>query len=580
VLDEVTPGHRHGQAKQATAGIDGRLERASVTSQAFAQAPASRGDRRTKLALVAVIALHVVLVWSARIPGVLTGEDDAEYILLGHALGEGSYRELWRVDTPLHSQYPPGYPALLALWEVVAGPTQAARLALSAILSVATLLVLYGAIARRLGARIAVAAVVVLAVNPFVVQFGGEVASELPYTFLSVACLYGLIRWEDHRGQDRGGASATWLAAAVVAALGAALVRSAGLSLIAAVILWLALKRQGKAAVVVSLATTVTVVGWLLWTVLAPEQFVGRSYVADMLISPENGYLMTLARRIVRHAWRYVPGGLWAIATPTIQGTVVDNIVSLLVLAVTIPVGLVALWRRWSGAAVYLATYTALILLFAWNQTRFLVPMLPLVVPVILLGGVSLARSFRPRWAPSVLTVLVVLLVWGGSSRSATLVARNSCPRTEGIPVAECTWTPEQEKYFEALRYVQSNLPPGAVILTAKPGPLYYYTGRQSISAEAAARQRPEDFIGWVKGQGAGYVLLSAVHSTEIRFFSRLLQANCERVRLIQSFGPTALLFGLEGEATMTGTDGEACRAIARYHDLVVPKTEIDNRST
>ena len=530
--------------------------------------PVSHGDWRIRLVLAAVLACHVALVWSARIPGVLTRQDDAQYILLGRALSDASYRELWRVDAPMHSRYPPGYPALLAFWEVVAGPSQTARVALSVILSTATLLVLYAAIRRRLGTSIALASVVVLAVNPFFVQYGGEVASEMPYTFLSVVCLYGLIRWEDDREQGRTSAAATWLAAAVVAALAAGLVRTFGIALIAAVVLWLGLNRRWRAAAGVAFAGALTLGAWLLWTVLAPEQFVGQSYVADALAGPGPSFLVTIVGRILRNAWLYPQSVPWLVATPTIEGNVVDNIVGLLVVGITSLMGLLVLWRRWRVAAVYVATCVALLLAYSWTVTRFLVPMLIVAVPVILLGGVSIALSFRPRWAPSVLSVLVILLVWGGSSRSAKLVAENSCPRSEGIPVAECTWWPEQEKYFEALRYVQANLPPDAVILTSKTGALYYYTGRKSISMDAARRQRPDDFIAWVKSQGAGYVLLAAFDASEIRFLSVLLHANCDRVHLIQSFGPTALLFGLDVGAAPTGTGG-ACQAIGRYRELL-----------
>jgi len=549
--------------------MDGRLEGAPVTSVPQTQTSASRGNWRMRLVLAAVIACHVALVWSARVPGVMTGQDDAEYILLGRALSHGSYRELWRVDAPVHSQYPPGYPGLLAIWEAVAGPSQTARATLLVILSAATLLVLHGAIRRRLGTSIALASVVVLAVNPFFVQYGGEIASEIPYMFMSVVCLYGLIRSEDELEQGHKRASNAWLMAAVAAMLGAALVRTVGIALVVAVDLWLVLNRRWRAAAGVALASASTFGVWLLWTALAPEQFVGRSYVADALNNPGRSFLVMLVSRILRNAWLYVQGLPWLVAAPTIQGSVVDNIVALLVLGITGPTGLLVLWRRWRGAALYAATYVALLLAFSWNVTRFLVPMLVVAVPVILLGGVSIALSFRPRWAPSVLSVLVILLVWGGSSRSAELVAQNSCPRSEGIPVAECTRTPEQEKYFEALRYVQSNLPRNAVILTVKSGALYYYTGRKSISVEAARLRRPDDFIGWVKSQGAGYVLLSAVDGSEIRLFSVLLQANCDRLQFIQSFGPTALLFRLDVEAA-TGTGGDACQLIGRYRDLLV----------
>ena len=68
------------------------------------------------LAAAALVLLHAVLCWLARPAGILTGQDDVEYLVLGQALREGSYHLLFRVDAQLHAQYPPGYPAMIAVW--------------------------------------------------------------------------------------------------------------------------------------------------------------------------------------------------------------------------------------------------------------------------------------------------------------------------------------------------------------------------------------------------------------------------------------------------------------------------------
>jgi 4-amino-4-deoxy-L-arabinose transferase-like glycosyltransferase len=530
-------------------------------------------DWRRGLVLALVLAAHIALVWTARSPGVLTGQDDAEYILLGRALAQGSYRELWRVDTPVHSQYPPGYPALLAIWQSVTGASHSSRVVLSAVLSSATLVLLFGAARRRLGPFIAAASVGVLAVNPFFVQYGGSVATEMPYVFCSVACLYALIRSEDARKDGAERASTIWLVAAVVATLAAAQMRSVGIALVGALVFWLLWAGRWRAAIGVSLAAAVTFGVWLGWTFVAPEQFVGRSYVADVFDSRGGSFPVVMLRRVADNAWNYMTLGLlWVMAVPTIQGTIADNVAGLLILGVTLVGGLYVFWRQWREGLLYLATYSFVVLVFRWQATRFLAPLVVLLVPGVLAGAAALARWIGPRLAAPVTVLTAILLGYGGVARSATLVAENDCARNEGIPSPDCTISAEEARYFDALRYVQSNLPDDAVFLTAKSGALYYYTGRRSVTVEGARVQHPDDFIDFVKSQGAGFILLSGVDDIERGFFAPRLQVNCRRLVLVQSFPPSVLLFSLNGDIAASDHDNSACEAIESFQKLNPPR--------
>jgi len=525
--------------------------------------PPSSGEWRRALVLTAVVLCHVALVWSARNPGLLTGQDDAEYILMGRALSQGSYREVWRVDAPIHSQYPPGYPALLGFWEAAGGNSYRARVALMTAISAATLLLLHSTLRRRFGGAVAMATVVVLAVNPYVVQYAGELASETPYTFFSVLCLYCLVRSDESRHLGVARSATAWLTAAGAAAVIATMTRTVGIALVG--MLWLSmvfLQQRSKAVLLFTLACVATTGGWLLWTILAPEQFVGRSYIADVMrdVGP-----LTLLRRVGAHVWSYAVESLpWALAFPTIQGTVIDNVAGLLVVALTLMAGIYVFLRRWREAALYLLTYASVLAIFRWHLTRFLVPALALLVPCVFVGAEWIAGRLRPSWSRGGLIVLTLAMVWGGAERSRELVVDRSCHRSEDIPLAECT-TPEQAGYFDALRYVRTGLPENATFLTAKSGALYYYTGRKSISVEAARGQSPEDFIPFVRSQGADYVLLASVDSLELKYFGPLLQANCERLQLIKSFTPATLLFAVNPARFSATGERDACEAIAEY---------------
>jgi hypothetical protein len=76
---------------------------------------------------------------------------------------------------------------------------------------------------------------------------------------------------------------------AIAAVLIAALTRSIGVTVVAALIAtWWLLGRR-RAAVGLAIAAAVTVGPWLGWTMMAPNQYAGRSYIADFQLSRRPG---------------------------------------------------------------------------------------------------------------------------------------------------------------------------------------------------------------------------------------------------------------------------------------------------
>jgi hypothetical protein len=394
--------------------------------------------------------------------------------------------------------------------------------------------------------------------------------------FFSIACLFALTIAEDDRTLGSTRLSLGWLTVAPVVMIAAGLVRSVGVALCGALVVWLMSYRQWRAALAVLISGVSTIGVWLFWTTRAPEQFVGRSYVADVMDAPGVSLPMVLIQRAMSNGWLYATEGLtWAIAVPTIQGTVADNIVGVLLVGITLLAGFHTFAGRWRAASVYLSAYGVVLLAYRWQTTRFLVPLLIVVIPCIFVGTHSLMHRIRPNWAMPAIVVVTLLLGWGGANRSAAiLAAQGNCARTEDIPQADCVVAPEQVEYFDALKFARSNLPQDAVLLTVKSGALYYYTGLKSISVEGARTQDPHDFIDFVRAQGAGYILLTAVDDVERGRLSPLLLANCERVRLIKSFPPSALLFAIDDSSAASGGGESAeCEALTTYRARYAPRS-------
>jgi hypothetical protein len=187
----------------------------------------------------ALLLLHAALAWLVRVPALTTGNDDSVYLLLGRALRDFHYVQLHVVGTPAEAQYPPLYPALLGIVSALGGERLDLLLAANIGLSVVGLGLLYAAV-RRQAPWVAVLGLALLAINPDLLRLAGGLRSE-PLLIALVSAVLLL--------SGRAAPSRWDLAGAGAAAIGAALARSAGVTVVAALVLtWLATGRIRAAA--------------------------------------------------------------------------------------------------------------------------------------------------------------------------------------------------------------------------------------------------------------------------------------------------------------------------------------------
>lgn len=515
------------------------------------------------LLAIALLALHAALAWVGRPAGVATRQDDAVYLLLARSLREFGYQNLYYVNTPPHGLYPPGYPAMLAVWGGLFGDGFDGLALLSVLASTATLGLIYLVMRRLASPVVRLLVLAVLAVNPYLIQYGGDIASEAPYMLLSVLALWLLVR------QDK--VTTGTLVLVGVVAVAAALTRAVGAALLLALgIHWL-LERRWRAAGLLTAASAVAVGGWLWWASRVPHAVAGHSYVADATHRADNkppaGMGEILFERTVDNVPNYLAISLpYRLPIPTLPGTLVDNVLGALIVTLGLVAGVWLLWGKWRPAALYILAYGAVLAVWPWQVGRFLVPMLPLLVPAIVLGLGEALRGVRPAWsAPAMATLMLVLLGNGFTRTTGELRQKGGCERGLEFPSPTCV-APDQSSFFAALRYIRANLPSEAVLLTAKPEPLYYYTARRA-SPTLPSRIRAESLLPELYRTGTGYVLLGSLQAAEPTRLADALAANCRRIEPQEFFPPRTYLFRV---LSQDAPDGEqaGCEAVAEYRRL------------
>lgn len=562
-----------------------------------------------------LLALHAALAWYLRTPGIGTGNDDAVYLLLGRALRQWSYSDLFYVGSPTEAQYPPLYPAFLAMIGGLFGERLSLFVAANIVLSVSGLALVFDVI-RRQSAAIALLTLAMMAINPLLLGLAGAVRSEPLCLALTGLSLWLLARPAPSRTAE------VWAGAS---AIGAALSRSAAVTLIAGMGLYWLLRRRWGAVAILGVASAITVGSWLAWTVVAPRQLPGRSYVSDAafipvapappdpldpvvplpeapsgvatpptaeppsrelpstgaeelsLPSPDSGpriappaaptsFPATLALRFRTNLRDYTRALLQSVGVSTYQSTRGVNLSWLLLLAT---LGLVGIWgvgRWWLVAVLALGCHGLLLVLWPYALPRYLAPLLPYLMLAVFWGARevdALARRRLPRAAPQNLVPIMLAagMLVGAVPGMVRRVQESAACKVEGQLPGNACQDPAERAFFEATTYIANHTPDTARFLAAKEAVFYYYTGRRVVPIYQVTAGQVPDLREYLSRHQAEYVFLSHLKLDEWAMVGPLL-AICDELELMGSWGATAVLMQLrEGTA-----ERPACGALRAYN--------------
>ena len=231
---------------------------------------APRRSRARDLVLIGAVAFVLrllwVLIWGRIEPPIGSINDTVFYEYAAASLAKGTYTGLLLVPT---AAWPPGFPFLASLVYDVFGVHPKLVLGMNAVLSTATVLLLYLAADRILGRREARVAAVVFALLPGPLYFTGLFLSETTFMFVLVGFLALAVHLPDRR----------WTPVVLGVALGlAALTRGEGF-LMAAIPLamwWGHVPRRAwlRRAALLLVAMALTVAPWTIRNAVVMDAFI------------------------------------------------------------------------------------------------------------------------------------------------------------------------------------------------------------------------------------------------------------------------------------------------------------------
>ncbi|HEY9384235.1 MAG TPA: hypothetical protein VIP80_12055 [Gemmatimonadales bacterium] len=562
--------------------------------------PLARRVSLVHVVAAVLLAMHAALAWSLRAPSITAGADDAVYLMLARGLRHLSYHNSWIIGAPPQAQYPPFYPGVLALAGTVFGSGLDVALGLNVLCSTAALATGF-ALVRRWSEPLALFGLAAAAVNPWLVLLAGLVASEPLFLFLVMQTLW----WA-----ARPAPSARTRAVAASMAIAATLTRIIGVVLVAALLVEWLLQRRLRTAAIFATVGGALIGAWFVWVLMAPRGLPGQSYIADALFPGAVAVVATpptdsspntvapdparasppapprgsppasvhpppassrslpsiIARRVWRNGQTYLSAGVFsALALPVTRTTRWDNWGWLAALAVLGILGIIELTRRLRPAILLLLCYAGLLLVWPYSLDRYLVPLIPLILILLLLGGQRLTRSWEGfgRWLiPASLTG--ILVASGLAANSARLTAAAACDRASPLLSPGC-FGPEQRAFFAAALQAGREAPAGAVFLSPKAPTLFYLTGRRSVDVFHALRLSPDSLRAYLQASGVEYIVLSRIHLDQ-RWIARTLQALCAEWKLTADYreGGALLLEHVSSERGSAEQRRASCEATSR----------------
>lgn len=467
--------------------------------------------------------------------------DDAWYILLAKAMATGHGYTLINSPSPgIMPFYPPAFSFLLSLIFRIAPefPQNVWLLksvSITAMIGVGMAAYHYFARVRALPFHLALSLAVAIVIHPALTFLAtSTLMSECVFTCAQLLTIV-VIELAVSKSRIR----LAWhyvLLGALLASI-TFLVRSTGLALLAAIMLYLLKERLTRAAVIFALGVAVLVGPWMIYTrIHAPtpaQQAEQNSYIVESYATQfwqkQAGFgpfgtitLSDIPERMLNNAFHileYDSGALLAYpvyrALEPTEGKKREVKTALLSLTLFLlaATGFVAAVRERMTVAELLAPFTLMmILLWSFSPFRFLLPLLPWAMLYVAYGVRAIYRlgrrmsriSTRTRQMAvigSVVGVLAAISLYG----NVTYIIQLHGPQAQ-----RPHWVRAYDENVAMYRWMGEHLPKEAAIAAQNPALLYLYTGHKTVGSWEPAKHWED----W-KQMGVRYLSITASHQVD-----------------------------------------------------------------
>ncbi len=504
---------------------------------------------------ITIIAVVVAAVFAYTFnPKLDLGGDNCNYYMYATSLASGEgYRDPGTPGHPAVNSFPPGYPLLMAPLRAVTPDIIPQKILNGAFLLAATI-VLYLFLRRTLpNPALALTAALAAALNYRVLQFASIMMSETSFLLFSALTLYMLYLFDKRDDQIKWWRN-PWFYLMILFAGYAYMIRTQGVTLAVAVIVWLLTTRKWWQSAGFLCGFLLTTLPWAIRNHMAGLG--GSRYLGQILAvntwRPEEG-LISFPELVERGFTT-----LKMLVTKAIPNTAIPYFrvdynapatfgewVCALVLLGLIAAGFWYMRRYfWFFIAYLIVTLGIICLWSAPSENRYIVTLVPMLDIAIIVSVYYLLHTFASRILSvknifhPLLFLIPVVLAGGGELKRLHAEAREKT-------------TPNYVNFYAIASYAREHLPKESVVCSRKPTLFFMYS--QGYVCNYTYTLDDAQLIGDLIKSKVDYVVLEQLeYSSTARYLYPAIAKNFELFPVVFALkNPDTYLLKFERDAAV-----------------------------
>jgi len=468
--------------------------------------------RRIRIVYILLLIVGFFIIYSTIFDEkVSLGGDNANYYILGNSIANGEgYANIHHVEKEAHYHYPPGYPLLIASVVSVFSNDIIAIKILNGVFLLGAILLLFFIVKKiSQNDHIAFAVSLLSLLNYHILCYSTIMMSEIPFLFFSLLCIWLFLKIDFSKPVFKN-----WLFFLLIICLSFSFyIRSVALALFVSMSCFLAFKKQWRYVVSLLVGFLVLYLPWIIRNSGASNTYVSQLSLKNPY-QPEQGsigfsdIIERIAINIERYITKEIPSGLVSskeVIYSDVSAPITEWLLGFLLL-VGIVFGIYKLPKYSTFIFLYILAFFGLLMVWpsVWYGTRFLVPLIPLLIFLFIFGMISFLKWLQEKIIPKQLkhftTILTVILLsfWAFMYGSSAISKLNLQAKGE--------YADNYKNYFALAEWINQNADDTSVTAVRKEGLFYLFSKKNVINYQKI--QDKEAQIEDLKSKNVDYVVV------------------------------------------------------------------------